>query len=419
MKIVVFGKTLYAGVMSALLAESGHQVYWCDHLAEDLNFEDHFEDHLLKVMLIKQKRIGFLRQCDFDSLDTDIDAYWFCLGAYEEQQAIRLAQRLQQQHIIHPKLMINTATFGLYGTAQLQDILNQDEWVYLPDNIREGKALSSFTDAEQLVVGCDCQQTLSKVQELLRALFPQPQQYICMPILDAEFSKLSVSGMLGARISFINDLATVAEKIGVDIQHVRASMAADPRIGGTYLFPGIGFGGENFSHDILTLTRAVADAGGRSRLLEQVWQINEEQKELLFRKLWAYFHGELNGKTIASWGAAYKENTASIHQSAIHPMLAALWAQGAVIRLHDPAALQSIASMYGEREDLILCEQQYDAISDAHALCVLTPWRQYWSLDYRQLVNRMQHPLLLDGRNMYHPEYVKNQGLAYIGVGRQ
>ncbi len=419
MKVAVFGKTLYAGVISALLAESGHDVYWCDHLAEDFNLENNFDDPVLKLIIVKQKQQGFLNDCYFEDLDLDIDAYWFCLGPHEQQQSLSIAQHLKQRPLIHPKLMINTATFGLYGTQRLQQILEDDEWVYLPDNIREGDALGSLTDAEQLIVGCDCGNSLNKLQELLRPLFPLPQQYVCMPILDAEFSKLSISGMLGSRISFINDLALVAEKIGVDIHHVRSAMAADPRIGGTYLFPGVGFGGEHFSHDILTLTRAVADAGGKSRLLEQVWEINEEQKEFMFRKLWRYFNGDLNGKIIAIWGASYKENTASVHQSPIHPMLTALWSQGAIVRLHDPAALSAIARMYGERDDLILCEQQYDAIIDAHALCVLTPWRQYWSLDYRHLVNRMQHPLLLDGRNIYRPEYVKNQGLAYIGVGRK
>lgn len=280
MKVAVFGKTLYAGVISALLAESGHDVYWCDHLAEDFNLENNFDDPVLKLIIVKQKQQGFLNDCYFEDLDLDIDAYWFCLGPHEQQQSLSIAQHLKQRPLIHPKLMINTATFGLYGTQRLQQILEDDEWVYLPDNIREGDALGSLTDAEQLIVGCDCGNSLNKLQELLRPLFPLPQQYVCMPILDAEFSKLSISGMLGSRISFINDLALVAEKIGVDIHHVRSAMAADPRIGGTYLFPGVGFGGEHFSHDILTLTRAVADAGGRVAYLNKFGKLTKNKKNL-------------------------------------------------------------------------------------------------------------------------------------------
>ena len=253
---------------------------------------------------------------------------------------------------------------------------------------------------------------------MLRPLFPRQQQYLFMPVLDAEFTKLSISGMLATRISYMNDLADVAEKLGIDIAHVRDGMAADSRIGESYLYSGAGFGGENFSHDILTLSNTISNTGTKSQLLGQVWDINEQQKEFLFRKLWNYYHGNLAGKTIAIWGAAFKQHTSSTSFSPIHPMLAALWAQGVTVRLHDPQALEEIHTIYGERDNLILCEDQYDAVNQAHGLCVLTAWKQYWSLDYTQLKLKLAHPLILDGRNIYQPDYVKSQGFAYIGVGR-
>ncbi len=165
---------------------------------------------------------------------------------------------------------------------------------------------------------------------------------------------LSISGMLATRISYINDLAVVAEKLGIDIESCSSGMAADNRIGASYLYPGAGFGGENFSHDIQTLTHTVSGAGANSQLLAQVWDINEQQKEVLFRKLWNYYHGDLKGKTVAIWGAAFKENTSSTRQSPIHAMLAALWAQGVKVKLHDPQALDEIKNIYGERPDLNL-----------------------------------------------------------------
>ena len=239
-----------------------------------------------------------------------------------------------------------------------------------------------------------------------------------MPILDAEFTKLSISGMLATRISYMNDLALVAEKLGIDIANVKQGMGADTRIGSAYLSAGIGFGGENFSHDILTLSSEVSKTGAKSRLLQQVWEINEQQKEILFRKLWNYYHSDLKGKTIAIWGAAFKENTFSIHNSPIHAMLAALWAQGAKVKLHDPQALQEIYKMYGERDDLILSLDAYDVVQNADALCVITAWKQYYSPDYKKLQQTMRHPLILDGRNLYDPDFVKAQGFAYEGVGR-
>lgn len=419
MKVAIFGNTLYAGVMSALLSETGHLVYWCSQLdtkADDQQYS--FHDENVSHLLEKQLTTGFLRYSDLASIPLDIDAYLFSFNQTQEQQVFQLLHSLKQRPIIHPKLMINASTFGLRGTEKFQQILSDDDWVYLPDTMQEGNALQSLTQAKQLIVGCTCSEVQVKVKELLRPFFPLEQQYLFMPILDAEFTKLSISGMLATRISYINDLAVVAEKLGIDIASVRQGMSADSRIGSAYLAPGAGFGGENFSHDILTLANTVANTGVKSQLLAQVWDINEQQKEILFRKLWNYYHGALQAKSVAIWGASFKENTSSIQHSPIHQMLAALWAQGVTVHLHDPQALDEIEMMYGQRSDLVLHHDQYEAVHNVHGLCVLTAWKQYWSPDFKQLNQLMQHPLILDGRNIYDPHYVKAQGFAYMGVGR-
>ncbi len=156
----------------------------------------------------------------------------------------------------------------------------------------------------------------------------------------------------------------------------------------------------------------------QSRLLKQVYAINEQQKEIMFRKLWNYYHGDLQGKVIAIWGAAFKENTSSIQNAPIHVMLKALWAQGAIVQLHDPEALGEIARLYGQRDDLILAAEQYQVALGADALCLMTAWPQYASPDFKQLQRMMRHPYILDGRNIYDPSFVKAQGFAYTGVGR-
>ena len=419
MKVAIFGNTLYAGVMSALLSESGHNVYWCSHLhvaTDELQYS--FHDENVSHLLEKQRQSGFLKYSDLEQIPLDIDAYLFSFNQTQEPQVYQLLNALKQRPIIHPKLMINASTFGLHGTERFQQILSDDDWVYLPDTVQEGNALQSLTQAKQLIVGCSQVNVQTKVKELLRPFFPLEQHYLFMPVLDAEFTKLSISGMLATRISYINDLAVVAEKLGIDIASVRQGMAADNRIGAAYLAPGAGFGGENFSHDILTLSNTVANTGVKSQLLAQVWEINEQQKEILFRKFWNYYHGDLQGKTVAIWGASFKENTSSIQQSPIHQMLAALWAQGVTVQLHDPQALEEISTMYGQRDDLILCDDQYAAVQNVHGLCVLTAWKQYWSPDFKRLAQCMTHPLVLDGRNIYDPQYVKAQGFAYMGVGR-
>jgi UDPglucose 6-dehydrogenase len=418
MKIAIFGTTLYAAVTAALLAECGHYVFiCCDTEQAATGCFDIKEQDVLQA-LDKQLKSKFLIYCSFTSLPLDIDAYFFSFNPADSGKALDIAKKLKMRTIIHPKLMVNASTFGLYGTEKLKAVLPKDDWVYLPDTVQEGRAIQSVLSASKVIIGCDDEKVQISLREILRPLFPRPQHYLFMPVVDAEFTKLSISGMLATRISYMNELAVVAEKLNIDIANVRDGMAADSRIGAYYLYAGAGFGGENFSHDILTLSNTISNTGIKSQLLDQVWDINEQQKEFLFRKLWNYFHGNLVGKTVAIWGASFKVNTSSTHFSPIHIMLEALWAQGVKVKLHDPQALEEIAECYGEREDLVLCKDQYQAAEGAYALCILTAWKQYWSLDYQQLKQSMRHPLILDGRNIYQPDYVKSQGFAYMGVGR-
>ncbi|MBM7139709.1 MULTISPECIES: nucleotide sugar dehydrogenase [Acinetobacter] len=419
MKIAVFGTTLHAGVMAALLAEYGNQIYWCTSVTCEENISVlSYQDQEVNNYLNKQRKSGFLQESPFSAIPLDVEVYLFCFSPTQIQLALNTVEKLSQRPIVHPRLMVNGSTFGLHGTDQLKQYLPKDEWVYFPDVIQEGNAINSVLNVKHVIVGVESNHARVTMQELLRPFFRFSYQYLFMPILDAEFTKLSISGMLATRISYMNDLAMVAEKLGIDIANVKHGIAADTRIGAAYLSAGVGFGGENFSHDILTLSSTVSETGAKSRLLEQVWAINEQQKEILFRKLWNYYHCNLNGKTVAIWGASFKENTSSIHNSPIHILLAALWAQGVTVRLHDPQALDEIAATYGDREDLVLCTDQYEAVQDAHALCLVTAWKQYWSPDFKRLQQLMQHPLILDGRNIYDPAYVKAKGFAYEGVGR-
>lgn len=418
MNICVFGTTLQAGVIAGLFAEYGHQVFWCPQIATENQASVHYQDENLNQLIHKQIKNNSLQLMSLKEIHLDCDVFLFSFNPSEFDQAIVLAEELKRRPIIHPKLMINGSTFGLQGTEKLKQILVSDHWAYLPDTIQEGNAIQSFMDLKQIIVGTEQEETQQHIKELLRPFFQLKQQFLFMPFLDAEFTKLSISGMLATRISYMNDMAQVAEKLNIDIQNVKQGLAADSRIGATYLSPGVGFGGENFSHDILTLTGTVAGSGVKSQLLDQVWNINEQQKEILFRKFWNYYQGQLTGKVVAIWGASFKENTSSVDNSPIHTMLAALWAQGVTVKLHDPQALGKITEIYGNRSDLILCDDPYQATEHAHALCLLTAWRQYWSPDYSQLLQKMAHPLILDGRNILDPDFVKAQGFAYQGVGR-
>jgi len=419
MKIAIFGATLHAALMAGVWAETGHQVWWWTEFDISMPIDALNLDQPLHTLLQQQQQQGRLIFATLDILPSDIEVYFFAFNPSKSAQAFDVATQLSLKRFIHPKLMINGSTFGLHGTAQFAQILSQDDWVYLPDMIQEGHPLGSFTQAKQVVIGVqDNSAVQCQIRELLRPFFPLQHQYLFMPILDAEFTKLSISGMLATRVSYMNDLAQVAEKLHVDIENVRLGMGADSRIGAIYLHPGVGFGGENFSRDIITLSEALSNTGICSQLLQQVWAINEQQKEILFRKLWNYYCCDLSGKTVAIWGASFKANTSSTVKSPVHTMLQALWAQGVLVKLHDPQALEQIEAQYGSRQDLILCQESYEATQDAHALCLMTAWQSYYSPDYQRLKQYMAHPLILDGRNIYDPAYVKAQGFAYEGVGR-
>lgn len=388
MKIVICGETLQAATLVAVFKQYGHRIVWHRDNDEVSKSSD---------------------------LPIDADCYIFCYAPMEKAKAMASVTQIVARNQAE-RLMINGSTFGLHGTAELQSIAPDDHWVYLPDTIQEGNAVGSFVNAKQAIVGLESDASKMMMKELLRPMFPLEHQILFMPILDAEFAKLSISGMLATRISYMNDLANVAEKLGVDILNVKQGMAADNRIGSAYLSSGVGFGGENFSQDILTLSSEVSKTGAKSRLLEQVWEINEDQKEILFRKLWDYYQSDLKGKTVAIWGGAFKENTASIHNSPVHKMIAALLAQGVCIQLFDPQANDAIHDQYGTGVHVV--ENEYDALKNADALCVLTAWQQFYNPDYSLMKTLMKHPLILDGRNIYDPLFMRHQGFIYEGIGR-
>ncbi|MHC5224865.1 UDP binding domain-containing protein [Ignatzschineria sp. LJL83] len=435
MQIAILGSTLQAGVLSLLFAECGNQVFWVmnDRSDQTIDYQDREINYRLKEMIEK----GNLQLIDIEDLSNDVECYILSYAADQELLAIKSLQSLPRKESFKSRMMINGSTFGLHGTARLQEALMQvslmsssdvsekqeqeqasDNWVYFPDTLQEGSAIDSFLNMKEVVLGVSSAESQRLLKELLRPFYPLDNQYLFMPILDAEFTKLSISGMLATRISYMNDLANVAESLGIDILNVKQGLAADSRIGATYLSPGVGFGGENFSHDILMLTDEVSKVGTKSKLLSQVWEINEAQKELVFRKLWKFFETDLKNRVIGIWGASFKENSASSYNSPVHNLLQALWYQGAIVKLHDPQSLPEIEEIYGKREDLIICHDKYDVIENADALCVLTAWTEYFSPNYSLLLQEMNIPLLLDGRNIYDPSYMKSLGFIYEGIGR-
>lgn len=422
MKIHVYGDNLCALVSAALFASVGHDIWLC--LPEgrvkqilDLGGEAYPEPRLQSLLDLQRKEQRLIYTHLNESIPDDLEAVFLAFAPKDFSLAEQIVKKLgtHDQQI----LVINQSTFAVGCSARLASHLSsQQSLVYVPDFIQEGVAIDSIARPNKIILGMDDPRAENQIREIFRPFNRLKDHFLKMSLREAEFTKLAVSGMLATRISFMNDLSNVADAIGVDIEQIRVGMGSDKRIGEAYLYPGCGFGGQSFSEDVINLAQTVSGVGIKSKLLHQVLQINEDQKELLFRKLWRYFDCELSDKTVGIWGAAYKPNTNKIDNAPILKILEALWSQGAVVKLHDPVALEKIAQLYGQHEQLILCESQYDAATNVDALMLVTEWKQYWNPNFRRLKQSMNHPLILDGRNIYNPYYLKDLGFEYVGIGR-
>ncbi len=417
MYIKVLGASVNAAVMAYHMSYIGHTVNWCT-LNQDLSLRLEqakiiFDDCELSCSLREQ--IGSeLLQIDASCGDQD---YAVCIVAINNDQYVDFEYLEEKFKDYKYRLVINFSNLGMGKTLELKQRLDIKNIAYIPDSIQEGQLLKSFLE-KGLIVGNENPENEALIREIFRPIYPLAQEYMFMSIQSAEFTKLSVSGFLATKVSFMNDLSNVAESLGVDIEEVRIAMSMDNRVGEHYLYPGCGFGGSNFTRDILKLKEVVLETGNVNGLLDKIWDINENQKEIILRKLWKMFDCHLEKKVIAFCGASFKPNTNSIAQSPILNVLEACWSQGAITQVHDPRALSELQALYPDQHLLKLFDDQYDAVDGADVLCLVTEWKQYWSPDYQKLVKKMRHPNLIDGRNIYNPIYVENQGFTYIGIGR-
>ncbi|SDU07836.1 nucleotide sugar dehydrogenase [Halopseudomonas salegens] len=428
MQLDVYGNTLFAVVTAGMLASTGHEVTLRvpeGALAEQLAAgRSGFSEPGLAQLLTQQREQKRLRFADFDALpDPGCRAVFVGLGAEEYAVAKALIERIARVPGRN-WLVVNQSPFAVGSTEELNVCLRtlaaqaEAAVVSLPDFLQEGQALKGMAEPEKIILGCDLIWAEHLVREIFRPFCRGEDPFLVMTPREAEFTKLAITGMLVTRISFMNDMAAQADSLGLNIDQVRRGLAADSRIGPAYLQPGVGFGGPGFASNVINLVDTLQASGVGSQLLNQVLAINERQKEVLFRKLWQHYQTELEGRVVAIWGAAFKPGTGRIDNAPVLRTLEALWAQGASVRIHDPEALPALQAHYGEREDLQCIPDAYAAAEGADALMLMTQWQEYGSPDFSRLLKLMREPVLLDGRNIYDPTYVRSHGFVYYGVGR-
>jgi UDPglucose 6-dehydrogenase len=287
-----------------------------------------------------------------------------------------------------------------------------------PEFLKEGAAIADFIKPDRVVVGTDNPRTT----ELLRALYEpftrNHDRLIVMDIRSAELTKYAANAMLATKISFMNELASIAERVGADIEKVRIGIGSDPRIGYSFIYPGTGYGGSCFPKDVKALIRSAHEAGHQPAILNAVEAVNDRQKGLLYRKLTRHFGGVLKGRTVALWGLAFKPNTDDMREAPSRTLIDLLCKAGARVQAYDPVAGAEAQRLYARESGFALAKNAYQAAEGADALAIVTEWQEFRSPDFERLREILKTPVIFDGRNLYDPAMVSRFGLSYYAIGR-
>jgi len=287
-----------------------------------------------------------------------------------------------------------------------------------PEFLKEGAAIDDFMKPDRIIIGTDN----PKAEKLLKALYApfnrNHERIITMDVRSAELTKYAANAMLATKISFMNELANLAERLGADIEKVRNGIGSDSRIGYSFIYPGCGYGGSCFPKDVKALEHTAQQMGYEAELLQAVENVNNRQKQVLFSKVSAHYHGDLQGKTFAMWGLAFKPKTDDMREAPSRVILEALIAAGASVRAYDPEAMLEAKRIYGDKPGLTLVESAEEALADANALLVVTEWKNFWSPDFDLIKASLKDRVIFDGRNLYKPELLKEMGFTYYGIGR-
>ncbi len=287
-----------------------------------------------------------------------------------------------------------------------------------PEFLKEGAAIADFMKPDRVIIGTDNPRTTELLRLLYEPFTRNHDRLLVMDIRSAELTKYAANAMLATKISFMNELANLAERFGADIEKVRVGIGSDPRIGYSFIYPGCGYGGSCFPKDVKALSRSARDLNYDAEILKAVENVNTRQKELLFRKIYRHFDGKLSGRTLALWGLAFKPNTDDMREAPSRALMEELWEHGATVQAYDPVAMDEARRTYGDRKDLELVKNANAALAGADALAIVTEWQEFRSPDFDHIKSQLKAPVIFDGRNLYDPSYLARLGITYYGVGR-
>jgi UDPglucose 6-dehydrogenase len=439
MNVTVFGSGYVGLVTAACLADAGNHVICIDvdaaRVAPLQAGHCPFYEPGVDALLVRNARAGRLRfttdaadgvahgQMIFIAVGTPPQEDGSADLQYVLQVARTIGAHMDGYRAVCTKSTVPVGTArklreALASTLAARGAQIEFDVVSNPEFLKEGAAVEDCMRPDRIIVGTDSERAL----ELMRALYApfnrNHDRLMAMDIESAELTKYAANAMLATRISFMNELALLAEKVGADIESVRRGIGSDPRIGFHFLYAGCGFGGSCFPKDVKALQRIGGEVDQPLGVLAAVEQANERQKGLLFARIEAYL-GSIAGKTVALWGLAFKPNTDDMREAPSRALMEAIWAAGGKVRAYDPIAMEATRKIYGERPDLLLADSAEAACDGADVLALVTEWAQFRSPDFGAIKSRLKYPAIFDGRNLYDPALLAGLGFHYHGIGRR
>jgi UDPglucose 6-dehydrogenase len=439
MKITVFGTGYVGLVQGTVLAEVGHDVLCVDVDAvkvqglkegrvpifepglEEMVKRNHAEGRLSSTTDARQA-VAHAR-VQFIAVGTPPDED----GSADLKYVLGVTATIAE-HMEEPKIVITKSTVPV-GTsdkvrAKLNEMLSARgsdlsfDVVSNPEFLKEGAAIADCMRPDRIVIGTDSAQAEDLMREIYEPFNRSRDKVIMMDVRSAELTKYAANCMLATKISFMNEIACLAERLGADVEAVRQGIGSDPRIGYHFIYPGAGYGGSCFPKDVKALIHTARGTGFNPILLDAVEARNDAQKEVLFDKISCHYGGDLKGRVFALWGLAFKPNTDDMREAASRVLMEALWEAGARIQAFDPEAMEEAQRIYGDRDDLMLCGTKEACLKGADALVTITEWQLFRAPDFDMIRERLKAPVIFDGRNLYDPARMARKGFAYYAIGR-
>ena len=432
MKISVIGTGYVGLVTGTCLAETGNEVICVDIDKDKVDkmrngsvpiYEPHLD--VLFERNIKAKRLQFTTSLD-EGLEHG-EIIFLALPTPEDEDGsadlsyVLNVSKLIGEKIKEYKVIVDKSTVPVGTAEKVKETISENaqcnfDVVSNPEFLREGYAVDDFLKPERIVIGSSSERATTLMQKLYNPFVRSGNPIIIMDEKSAELTKYAANSFLATKITFMNEIANYCEKVGADVDKVRAGMGTDSRIGKRFLFPGIGYGGSCFPKDVKALQKAGLDKDYDFKILNSVIEVNEKQKTILIPKIENQFNHDLTNKKLAIWGLAFKPETDDVREAPAIYLMNELLSRGAKLSVYDPEAMPNIKKQFGDK--LTYCESMYDALTDADALVICTEWSIFRTPDFNKVKQLLKQNIIFDGRNLYDLEDIKKEGISYISIGR-